>query len=182
MAQLHPTNPVMMEQYLKQQQSQFQNVSGGALAYTPSEAGSSVYGGRRIENALIETPDNNSLEEFKHQVKLWMEIDNQVKKLAQITKEKKAVQKQLTDKILGFMSKFNIEDLNTKEGKLRYKVTLSKPTVKKTNIKEKLLNFFEHDPATAKKVVDAVFEEGTDENKVEKVSLRRLKSARVMNV
>ena len=168
-------NAALMEQYLRQQQTQF------APKPAPSEAGSSVYGGRKIEQALVETPDNLSLEEFKHQVKMWIEIDNQIKHINQTIKEKKTIQKHLTEKILGFMSRYNIEDLNTKDGKLRYKITHTKPTVKKNEIKDKLLNYFEHDKDMGKKVVSAVFE--PDETaKVEKVSLRRLKGVRVMNV
>ena len=147
-----------------------------------SESGSSVRGGRRIEQALVDVPDNIALEEFKHQVKLWMELDNQIKQMTQFVREKRKVQKTLTDKILAFMAKYNIEDLNTKEGKLRYKATYTKPTVKKQDAKEKLYQFFEHDKALAEKVVKTVFEPEDNQPKVEKVSLRRLKGVRVMNV
>lgn len=148
-----------------------------------SESGSSVRGGgRRIEQALVDVPDNIALEEFKHQVKLWMELDNQIKQMTQFVKEKRKVQKTLTDKILAFMAKYNIEDLNTKEGKLRYRATYTKPTVKKQDAKEKLYQFFEHDKELAEKVVKTVFEPEENQPKVEKVSLRRLKGVRVMNV
>lgn len=79
------------------------------------------------------------------------------------------------------MGKYNIEDLNTKNGTLRYKVTQVKPKEKVQNIKEKLMNFFEHDRETGKKVLEAVFHE-EDKTKIEKVSLRRLKGVRVLNV
>jgi hypothetical protein len=165
-----------MEHYLKQQQ-QLQNMSDAG-----SENGSSVYGGKQSNTiSTVETPDNIALEEFKHQVKMWMDIDNQIKKLNQAVKEKKTVQKVLSDKILTFMSRYNIEDLNTKDGKLRAKVSYTKPAVKKTSIKEKLLNYFEHDKETGKKVTDAVFDEDQVQ-KVEKVSLKRLKGVRIMNV
>ena len=162
----------LMEQYLRNQQQIKDDVS---------ECGSSVYGGRKLEQALVDVPDNLSLEEFKHQVKMWMEIDNQVKKMNSIIKEKKTIQRSLTNKILTFMSRYNIEDLNTKEGKLRYKVSFSKPTVKKIDMKEKIMNYFENDKSMGAKVVDAIFGE-EEKSKVEKVSLRRLKGVRVMNV
>jgi len=166
---------LLMEQYLRNQQ-QINNIQDNA-----SECGSSVYGGRKLEQALIDVPDNTSLEEFKHHVKMWMELDNQVKKMNMLVREKKTVQKALTEKILSFMSRYNIEDLNTKEGKLRYKVSYSKPQVKKVDMKDKILNYFEHDKELGSKVVEAVFME-EDKAKVEKVSLRRLKGVRVMNV
>lgn len=170
-------NAQLMEQYLQSQRA----LPTRSMAPL-SEAGSSVYGGRKIEQALMETPDNMALEEFKQQVKVWIEIDNQVKKMNQIVKEKKAIQKHLTEKILAFMQRYSIEDLNTKDGKLRYKVSYTKPVVRKAKeIKDKLLNYFEHDKETGKKVVDAVFEP-EEQTKVEKVSLRRLKGVRIMNV
>lgn len=169
-----------MEQYLRQQQIQQQSTTK-INSDVSSEVGSSIYGGRGEETNLVEVPDNNALEEFKHQVKMWMEMDNQLKKLSQVLKEKRNVQKLLTEKILAFMQRYNIEDLNTHDGKLRYKVSYSKPVVKKVDIKQKLINYFEHDKDTAQKIVQAVFEDNT-QNKVEKVSLRRLKGVRIMNM
>jgi hypothetical protein len=161
-------NP-MMEQYLRNQQH--------ALRKAPSET-SSIYGGN---SKMIEQPDNQSLEEFRHQVKLWIEVDNQIKGLQQTMKEKKNVQKVLAEQILQFMGRYNIEDLNAKDCKLRYKVSYVKPPVKPTNVKQKLLNYFEHDKDTADKVVKAVFDDNTNE-KIEKVSLKRLKGVRIMNL
>ena len=134
-----------------------------------------------MEQALVHAPDNMSLEEFKHQVKMWMELDNQIKKMNEILKEKKAVQKILTEKVLSFMARYNIEDLNTKDGKLRYKVTQVKPTVKQTAIKKKLQDFFDYDKALSEKVMKAVFED-TAQPKVEKPSLRRLKGVNIISV
>lgn len=136
---------------------------------------------RRLEQALVNAPDNMSLDEFKHQVKMWIELDNQIKQMAQIIKEKKKVQSMLTEKILAFMARYNIEDLNTKDGKLRYKVTHVKPSVKQTAIKKKLFDYFEHDTELANKVVSAVFDD-TAVQKIEKPALRRLKGVRILNV
>lgn len=164
------SNP-MMEQYLRNQQQ----------IARPRSDSSSVVGGAQDNNVIVEQPDNQALEEFRHQVKLWIEVDNQIKKYQQVIKEKKSVQKVLTDKILQFMGRYNIEDLNAKDCKLRYKVSYVKPTVKPKSVKEKLLNYFEHDKDTAQKIVKAVFEEPS-EQKVEKVSLKRLKGVRIMNL
>lgn len=156
-----PRKRELLETYLKQQQANQQTTG-------------------RVEQALVHAPDNMSLEEFKHQVKMWLELDNQVKKMNEVLKEKKAVQKILTEKILSFMARYNIEDLNTKDGKLRYKVTQVKPTVKQTAIKKKLQDFFDYDKELASKVMKAVFE--GPEEKVEKPSLRRLKGVNIMSV
>jgi hypothetical protein len=158
----------LMNTYLQQQQQQ-------------SRLGNEQQPPRRLEQALVNAPDNMSLDEFKHQVKLWIELDNQIKQMSQIIKEKKKIQRMLTDKILAFMARYNIEDLNTKDGKLRYKVTHVKPSVKQTTIKKKLYDYFEHDSELANKVVNAVFDD-TAVQKIEKPALRRLKGVRIMNV
>lgn len=140
---------------------------------------SSIYGG--TSNSVVETPNNVCLDEFKHQVRLYLELDNEIKRLGQTVKEKRGVQRVLADKILAFMDKYNIEDLNTKEGKLRYKVTMVKPTVKKADMKDKLMQYFQDNPDKGKEIVTAVFESAS-QPKVEKVCLRRLRGARVFNI
>lgn len=181
-----PRKRELLANYLRQQEEQVRNEQssvrgggGGAGSVASGSAGGS--GPRRIEQALVNAPDNMSLEEFKHQVKMWIELDNQIKKVNEVLKEKKSVQKVLTEKILAFMARYNIEDLNTKDGKLRYKVTQVKPAVKQTTIKKKLLNFFEYDKDLSEKVMRAVFEDPGD-SRVAKPSLRRLKGVNIINV
>jgi len=141
----------ILSQYLSQQIS--------------TTASSSSSGGA---NAL---PTPEELEEFKNCVKAWIEIDNNVKKLQQAMRERNAIKKQVTEKITNFMSKFNIEDLNTKEGKLRYRVTQVKVTPKPTEIKTKLIEYFSPE-TTAEELTKKIFDNNTV---VEKHSLRRFK-------
>lgn len=122
----------------------------------------------------IELPDNAILEEFKNQVRLWMEIDSQVAKLQGAIKERKQVKKKLTEKILAFMGKFNIEDLNTKDGKLRYRVNSVKPTVTKAEIKRRLVeNYGKVD--NLEKLTELIFSSNEDSLQP-KPSLRRMKT------
>jgi hypothetical protein len=116
-------------------------------------------------------PNPEELEEFKNCVKAWIEIDNTVKKLQQAMRERNAIKKQITEKITNFMSKFNIEDLNTKEGKLRYRVTQVKVTPKPTEIKTKLVEYFSPE-TTAEELTKKIFDNNAV---VEKHSLRRFK-------
>lgn len=135
---------------------------------------------KQAADALVEQPSNDALDEFKHQVKMWMDMDNTVKKYQQVIREKRTIQRVLSEKILEFMARYNIEDLNTKEGKLRYAVSNRKPAVKKTDIKNRLINCIE-DKDKAQEIARTVFGEDSSE-RVQKVSLRRLKSVRVMNM
>ena len=129
----------------------------------------------------MEMPNNMLLDEFKHQVKLWMELDNHVKRLTHMAKEKRTMQRELTDKILAFMARYNIEDLNTRDGKLRYKMVKVRPSVRQQTIKDRLANYFHDDPDLAQNVLKNVFDV-SKEPSVEKPALRRLKSVNVVNV
>jgi hypothetical protein len=123
-------------------------------------------------NALqpIELPDASILEEFKNHVRLWIENDNMIKKLRGVIKERNVVKTALTEKILKFMAKYNIEDLNTKDGsKLRYHVTTSKAAPTKSEIKERLTQYVGTVNDT-NELIDKVFEKS---NTKESVTLRR---------
>lgn len=138
----------ILSNYLSQQMS----------SHTPPQTGMSV-------------PTSEELDEFKNYVKTWIEIDNAVKKLQQAVRERNALKKQVTEKITGFMGKFNIEDLNTKDGKLRYRVTQVKVQPKPTEIKTKLIEYFSPD-TTAEELTKKIFDSDTI---VEKHSLRRFR-------
>ena len=113
---------------------------------------------------------------------MWLELDNQIKKMNAIVKEKRTVQKALAEKILGFMMRYNIEDLNTKDGKLRYKVTRVKPAVKVKDIKQNIQSYFSADNELCNKVLAAAFPQHPQNIVVEKPSLRRLKSVNIISV
>ena len=123
------------------------------------------------EGAIVEHIDKALLEEFKQQVKLWWDLDTAVKRLQQAAKERKKVQIKLSAKILEFMQRHNIEDLNTKDGVLRYKSTYVKAPVSTKDLKEKLSTHFSEN-TTALDIIKKTFD---DREKVEKVSLRRVK-------
>jgi len=122
------------------------------------------------ENQLTESMNEMMLEEFKENVKAWTLADNQVKRLNAASKQLKTKKKELNEKILDFMARFNIEDLNTKEGIIRYKKTFVKEPLTQKMIKEKLNEMFKDSDSLEK--INEIF---TNRNKVEKTSLRRLK-------
>lgn len=124
---------------------------------------------------LVEVPGNEELEDFKNQVRIWLDLDNTLKKLKAAVKERQLAKKELTERILEFMGRYNIEDLNTRDGKLRYKVvTMKEPltqSIIKSRIKEKI-ETGETTNADAEQVVDEVF---LRENTQKKAVLKRLK-------
>jgi len=123
------------------------------------------------ETQMTESMNEIMLEEFKKNVQNWMTIDNQMKRLAAATKQIKNKKKEMNEKILDFMVRYNIEDLNTKEGIIRYKKTFVKETLTQKMIKDKLNDIFKDNNTNLEKV-NEIF---NNRDKVEKTSLRRLK-------
>ena len=120
---------------------------------------------------MTESMNEVLLEEFKDNVKQWLELDNQLKRLAAASKERRKKKNDINLKILEFMGKFNIEDLNTKDGIIRYKKTFVKEPLSQKTIKTKLEEIFKDDQENFEKIAK-IF---TDREKIEKTSLRRLK-------
>jgi hypothetical protein len=120
---------------------------------------------------MVESMNEVLLEEFKNNVQSWMDLDNQLKRLEIASKQRKTKKKELNEKILEFMAKYNIEDLNTKQGVIRYKKVFVKEPLSQKIIKEKLSELFRNDVENSEKI-DKIF---TDRGKIEKQSLRRIK-------
>lgn len=121
---------------------------------------------------LMVLSENITLEEFRTYVKKYLELDNYIKKAREIIREKRKQKDKLSEVISKFMIKFNIEDLKTKDGCIRCKVGYVKAPVNQKAIKEKITDYFKNNENECKEVMHKVFEE---RDKVEKVSLRRLK-------
>ena len=92
---------------------------------------------KQQETGLVHVEDI-TLEDFKNFVKKWLELDGYVKKAQEIIKDKKRQRNKIAEVITKFMCKYNIEDLNTKEGRIRCKTTHTKAPVTQKQIKEKL--------------------------------------------
>ena len=123
------------------------------------------------ETQMTESMNELMLEEFKKNVQTWMNYDNQMKRLAAASKLLKTKKKEINEKILDFMARYNIEDLNTKEGIIRYKKTYVKEPLTQKLIKEKLNELFKDSDTNLEKINEIFNNRG----KVEKTSLRRLR-------
>ena len=80
---------------------------------------------------MSDTQENNEvdpqqLENFKNNVKNYLNLDDDIKKLEKNVRERKQLKKKVADEILTFMNEHNIEDLNTDSGKLKRSVSRSK--------------------------------------------------------
>lgn len=106
---------------------------------------------------------------LQQNVKDYLEIDDQIKALNKAIKERRQKKTELSNEILVTMKKFEINNMNTKNGKLIYAVSKSK---KGLNTKSliKGLNLYFKDELKATEVGKIVMD---SREVVEKVSLRR---------
>jgi hypothetical protein len=117
--------------------------------------------------------DDHDMAMFKGQIKDWIELDNTIRRLQLAIKQRRAAKKDIERDIMEFMSKYNIEDLNTQDAVLRYSQREIKTTITGKTIKQRLLEFFRDAPERAEELLHFVFEEGRTTQ--QKTTLRRLK-------
>jgi hypothetical protein len=114
------------------------------------------------------TLDDITLEDFKNYVKKWLEMDAYLKRAMEVVKEKKKQRNKLAEVITRFMCKYNIEDLNTKEGRIRCKTSYIREPVTQKVIKAKMTELLPE----RKDIVTKIYDERP---KHERLSLKRLK-------
>tara|TARA_B100000035_G_C20950582_1_gene531800 strand:+ start:627 stop:1034 length:408 start_codon:yes stop_codon:yes gene_type:complete len=127
-----------------------------------------------MENYLMnDNEDNAEFQFFKTQlktdVKQYLEIDDEISALNKALKERRKTKAKLADSILGIMKKFEVDNMNTKNGRLIYSVSKQKKPLNKDNI-IKGLNIYFNDIEKAKNATKIVLE---NRGTVEKVKLKR---------
>ena len=120
---------------------------------------------------LYKDPNSITMDDFKQLVKKWFELDNYMKKVQQVIKDKRKEKLQISQIIMAFMCKYNIEDLNTKEGRIRCKSVQVKAPINKEFIKQQLIQYVKEE-TKRDEVIQKIYEE---RETVEKTTLRRLK-------
>lgn len=128
----------------------------------------------KVYGQSVVDEEASSLDDFKNKVKIWMKLDNEIKDISTKIKmldverkQRKKYQAALTPFILSYMNSNEIEELNSRDGRLQYKTSLVKAPLSTKDIKTKLYEQFDGN----KEKLDRIFKE---REKVQKVSLRRL--------
>ena len=90
----------------------------------------------------LEVIPENEIQFFKEKVQRWLHVDTQISALeSQIRDLKKVRNKELEPEITGFMTKHNVTDLNTENGKLKCQERKVKKGLNKNNIRENLSKY-----------------------------------------
>jgi hypothetical protein len=121
--------------------------------------------------------DEDEFERFKAIVKFYSKTDNEIKEIKskvrllnlEIKKRKETLEK-LSGSIMSFMAQNEIDELNSKQGVIRYKTSVVKAPLTTKKVKEELYDKLSQN-SQVKSILDKVFEE---RDKVEKKSLTRI--------
>lgn len=120
--------------------------------------------------------DLDDLEKFKAIVRHYTKTDNEMKQIkAKVKllngelKTRRKIIESITPTIMKFMASNDIDELNSKDGVIKYRTSMVKTPLTQKNIKEKLYSKFEQSNEI-KNVLDVIFSERA---KIEKQSLSR---------
>jgi hypothetical protein len=131
-----------------------------------------------MDNSLIEEiiktttaePTADEMETFKTLVTDWFKIDDAIRKLKIAIRERKTLQNVLNNKIEDFMFKYNYNDLNTQNGRLKTNVrNIHKPI----NIKDvrEIINNNKH--LTGEELLEKIFNK-QDRPVIQKKGIKRV--------
>jgi hypothetical protein len=179
----------ILDDYLRSQQMQTMPGSAGASASTSTSAFHPSTFQTPVTNSSTERslvrvtevsnddeqdalPDNISIEDFSNLVKKWIELDNWIKKSQELIRQKRKAKDKISEIITHYMCRYNIEDVNTSEGKIRCKVRYVKSGVNQKVVKEKISEVLKDNEETCNALITKIFDE---RDKVERVSLRRIR-------
>ena len=106
---------------------------------TKSISNSSENNTNNSPTSILQNINKIEMEDFKMLVKEWLLLDNQISdREKDIRTFKKRKTKEIEPKIVEFMIKYNIKDLNTDNGKLQCIEKKTKQGFNKKNIRENL--------------------------------------------
>jgi hypothetical protein len=130
------------------------------------------------DKSHIFSDSNEDFLEFKSNVKEWMTLDDDILTLQNAIKERRNKKNEITPKIMDFMDKFEINDLNTGEGKLKFTKSLQTKPLNKQFLVSRLGDFFK-DFSKGEKAATYILE---NRDKAEVMKLRRVQNKKEINL
>lgn len=124
-----------------------------------------------VEEALQQRkPTQEEREDFRNKMTEWLKLDEQIKKLSIAMRERKKLQNVLNTYIKEFMYKYNYEDVNIDNCKVRARKRESLKPLKVVDIKNKML---EYKDMNGEQLIEKIFDP-TNREKCFKDSLTRV--------
>ena len=109
-------------------------------------------------------------ENLQTSVKEYLSIDDQITAINKAVKERREKKKKLSQEILGLMKQFEINNMNTSNGKLIYSVTKTKEPLTRKSLVRTLNIYFNDNSEKANELSKFVMD---NRKKIERVQLRR---------
>lgn len=162
-----------LRQYLQQQSQAMQSACDFEADNLLNEGQINVH-----HNSLVPVQQTNEqeLNDFKEQVKSWLRLDNELKAINEKVKildnerkHRKKLMEKLSEMILKFMGSNEIDELNSREGIIKYKKSMVKESLNQKKIIEKLREQFKAFTDVDERL-NKVFK---DREKVPKLCLKR---------
>lgn len=91
-------------------------------------------------------------------VKEWVSIDEEMKQLQKVIREKREKKKQLNEVLINVMKQNEIECFDTNNGKLLYSVNKTKKAISKKLLFETLQRYYKNDEDKAKELASFILE------------------------
>ena len=99
-----------------------------------------------------------NMENFKQQVKTWLQLDDKMAELQQQIKAYKQQQKELTPLIIHFMNERNIQEISSNEGSIRFNVAKSRAGLSNKKLQSTIASYFNNDEEKTKQLIDHIME------------------------
>ena len=91
-------------------------------------------------------------------VKEWVSIDEEMKQLQKVMREKRQKKKELNDVLIQVMKQHEIECFDTKNGQLLYSVNKTKKAITKKMLMETLQKYYKNDDEKANELASFILE------------------------
>lgn len=102
----------------------------------------------------ITTVDENTLKSI---VREYMTIDDQIKTIRKALKERNDRKKELSAELMKFMKSNELQQMDTKTGKLIYAKSENKKPLTKDTLVQTLTKYFDDDPAKALECCEHIY-------------------------
>jgi len=89
-------------------------------------------------------------------IKSWLTLDNEIKNLQRLIKEKRKEKKMYTQALVNIMKQNEIDAFDINDGKLLYTSSKTKVPLSKKHLIESVSKFFDNDENTTKKLCEFI--------------------------
>lgn len=103
-----------------------------------------------------EPPKLETKEDLVEHIRKWIQIDNEIRQLQALVRERREMKKQITQDLVDVMRDNEIEKFNLRDGKLVYKQTKRSTPLNEKHIANCLLDIFKDDPSKAQEATEII--------------------------